>query len=182
MQPQLGIDLLGLRWVELNQRGSGISSVVAGNVRVPGRRAAPIPAPSVSALDAAGTPGSGRHSDRACLPAAHGRRRAAAHASRPAPAAHRASAESDVDVDRPRRESRGCDARRRRDHCHRGGSAGWLGIRAVNPSSAGDDQMRWASLARLFRPGGRQPRFGAETRAEFTPKKRESSTSELRWT
>jgi drug/metabolite transporter (DMT)-like permease len=49
------LTLLGLRWVELNQRGSGISSVVAGNV-IAFLVGVPllIPAPSVSALDAAG--------------------------------------------------------------------------------------------------------------------------------
>jgi drug/metabolite transporter (DMT)-like permease len=49
------LTLLGLRWVELNQRGSGISSVVAGNV-IAFLVGVPllIPAPSVSASDAAG--------------------------------------------------------------------------------------------------------------------------------
>jgi drug/metabolite transporter (DMT)-like permease len=49
------LTLLGLRWVELNQRGSGISSVVAGNV-IAFLVGVPllIPAPSVSALDAGG--------------------------------------------------------------------------------------------------------------------------------
>jgi len=49
------LTLLGLRWVELDQRGSSISSVVTGNViafliGVP----VLIPSPSVSALDAVG--------------------------------------------------------------------------------------------------------------------------------
>ena len=49
------LTLLGLRWVELNQRGSGISSVVAGNV-IAFLVGVPllIPLPSVSPLDAAG--------------------------------------------------------------------------------------------------------------------------------
>jgi drug/metabolite transporter (DMT)-like permease len=49
------LTLLGLRWVELNQRGSGISSVVAGNV-IAFLVGVPllVPSPSVSAMDAAG--------------------------------------------------------------------------------------------------------------------------------
>jgi drug/metabolite transporter (DMT)-like permease len=49
------LTLLGLRWVELNQRGSGISSVVAGNV-IAFLVGVPLlmPLPSVSPLDAAG--------------------------------------------------------------------------------------------------------------------------------
>jgi DME family drug/metabolite transporter len=49
------LTLLGLRWVELDQRGSGISSVVAGNV-IAFLVGVPllIPTPTVSAMDAAG--------------------------------------------------------------------------------------------------------------------------------
>jgi DME family drug/metabolite transporter len=49
------LTLLGLRWVELNQRGSGISSVVAGNV-IAFLVGVPLllPVPSVTTLDAAG--------------------------------------------------------------------------------------------------------------------------------
>jgi drug/metabolite transporter, DME family len=47
--------LLGLRWVETNQRGGGISSVVAGNV-IAFLVGVPllVPSPSVSVMDAAG--------------------------------------------------------------------------------------------------------------------------------
>lgn len=49
------LTLLGLRWVELNQRGGGISSVVVGNV-IAFLVGVPLlmPLPSVSPLDAAG--------------------------------------------------------------------------------------------------------------------------------
>jgi len=49
------LTLLGLRWVELNRRGSGISSVVAGNV-IAFLVGVPLllPWPSVTTLDAAG--------------------------------------------------------------------------------------------------------------------------------